>query len=166
MDQADDFPEGADDSPQMQAARAQRFFICNTNRKEFYQKGEDLMRSSEYAVAWEDFRYTRDMEAVRSGDMILLYANQAGIIAVGTAIGACEVLEPDDPRRVSNDFNNREWRIPVRWLKWANVEDACPWKGILPPTFHDVSGEKWSDHRDEVIRHFFGDMKSIHQRNK
>ena len=131
--------EMADDASQSQVARTPRFFVCNTNRKELGRKGEYLMRSRRYAVAWEYFQNTGDMESIRQSDIILMYANQVGIIAVGKAVGRCEVLEPEDPRRVSDDFSSREWRIPVEWLDWVNEEDACEWKGVLPPTFHDVS---------------------------
>lgn len=166
LDQAGGLLETMGLSSQRQAVRSPRVFVCNSNRKELGEDGEYLMRSRGYAVAWEAFQSSRDMADVRSGDLVLLYANQVGIIGVGRALGPCEVLEPEDPRRVSGQFDTREWRIPVDWLRWVHEGDACPWKGVLPPTFHNVSGERWSGHREEVIRHFLGDWKSLDEQGE
>jgi hypothetical protein len=148
----------ADGATQSRTVRTPRFFVCNTNRKELGREGERLMRERGYAAAWEDFQHGRHMAAVQTGDTILLYASQVGIIGIGRAIGPCEIREPDDPDRLSYDFDSREWRIPVIWLKWVAESDACAWHGVLPPTFHDVSSDKWSDHRSEILRHFFGGL--------
>jgi hypothetical protein len=86
-----------------------------------------------------------------------------GIVDVGRAVGPCEVLEPKDPHRVSDDFDAREWRIPVERVRWVDEGDAYPWKGVVFPTFHNVSSARWGGHRDEVVRHFFGEMESIQE---
>jgi hypothetical protein len=148
------------------------FFLCNTDRSHGrfsassgYER-EEIMKRTGFAAAWEHFDHGSHMRAVQPGDLILMYASGAGILGVGKAVGRCEILGPGNPDRISRIFSEeesgREWRIPVDWLRWVNEGEACPWKGVLPPTFQDVSGERWGNHRDNVVRHFFGEQGSVH----
>ncbi len=142
-------------SQRARTTRDPRFFVCNSNRKKLGLKGEKLMKSSRSALAWEYFDHMSDMESVKAGDIILLYGNGTGIIAVGKVLRQCEILALDDARRVSDAFDTREWRIPVEWMRWVSDNEACPWKGVLPPTFHNVSSDAWTERRNMVARHFF-----------
>ena len=132
------------------------YFLCNTNRKHGGYEREILMRRKEYATAWEDFSHTSHMRASKMRDIIFMYANGIGIIGIGKALGACEVLEPCDGGRVSDEESGREWRIPVGWLRWVDEVHACPWYSTPPTTFTNVSGDPWADRRDHAIRRLLG----------
>jgi hypothetical protein len=69
------------------------------------------------------------MWRVRQGDLIVMYANRVGVIAVGQAWESrLEILGPDHPGRLrdynTEGLNELEWRIPVEWLRW-NVNRPC-----------------------------------------
>lgn len=137
---------------------APRFFVCNTNRKNSI-KVEAQMRQQRYAAVWEDFRYPDHIKRVRTGDAIFMFAKRVGIIGVGRAAAACEVLGPHDPRRIrsSREYNGREWRVPVQdWLAWIeHATEACPSPCMIPnASFVDVSGPKYDDLRRAVRRKF------------
>ena len=138
------------------------YFLCNTNRRHNQShECEQLMKAKGYAAAWEDFNHRRDMRQVQAGDIVLLYVNRVGIVAIGRAKSKCETLGPKNPRRLFNGFTAREWRVPVRWIVQVDDKDACRWPGVLPPTFHSVSSDMWNDQRNKVIRHFFGDSEVV-----
>jgi hypothetical protein len=115
------------------------------------------MRTKGYAAAWEDFKHTSHMQELQPGDIIFMYANNVGIIAVGKALRGCSRLEPGSPGILWDEYNTREWRVPVDWLTWVDDEHSCPLKDVLPPTFQNVSDAKWSGWRNSVVQHFFGD---------
>ena len=49
------------------------------------------MKAKRYAAAWgEDTSGVGLMRKVQPGDIVLLYANRKGIVAVGRAKGICE----------------------------------------------------------------------------
>lgn len=137
-----------------------RFFLCNTDRKHSDQTAgefrlEELMKDKRYATAWEDFDYPAHMEQVKRDDIILMYANRAGIIAVGRVKGDCEVLRRGSPGRVVDDFQSTEWRVPIKeWLWWVKDERACSWEPTSPKTFLNVSGESYSSRLKDVMKYF------------
>lgn len=139
-------------------ATADRFFVCNTDRKDGERspgggfQREDMMAARGLAAAWEDFRFPRHMSQVESGHAIFAYAKGAGIIGVGRAKGSCEQLQPRDPRRL-HPGNSLEWRVPVDWLNWREENDACPWPSNRC-TFWEVSDDKYAEARETVRRHF------------
>jgi len=120
------------------------------------------MRARRYAAAWEEFKHTSHMKKVKRGDIIFMYANGAGIIGIGKAVGACERLESGSPGMVFEEESGREWRVPVEWLGWAAGGHACPWDGPRRTTFEDISAPEWSSRRNAVIQHFFGDSEVAH----
>lgn len=133
---------------------ANRFFVCNTNRK-YSDVAERNMRQRNHATAWEEFKFPAHMEKVKQGNAIFMFAKGVGIIGIGRAKAPPEVLEPDDPDRVG-DSDEREWRVPVDWLAWIEDDaDAFSWESPNF-TFFDVSSEKYSDLRDGVRKHFLG----------
>lgn len=138
------------------------YFLCNTDRAHSKKlpsgefELEELMRERRYATAWEEFRYPRHMKEVMRGDIIFMYANGAGIIAVGRARDRCESLRSGSPGRVFDGTDTTEWRIPVEWLVWVADKEAPPWKPHANPTFLNVSSDNYSDRRNVVLHDFFG----------
>lgn len=137
--------------------RAPRFFVCNTNRRHSPDgTDEELMLHSHYAAVWTDFKYPTHMERVDKGDAIFMFAKGAGIIGVGRAKAATEVLPPGYPGRITSDFEyDTEWRVPVEeWLAWVEDDaEAYPW--IMPnASFLDISGDEYRQLREGVRRHF------------
>jgi PLD-like domain len=131
--------------------KAGRFFVCNTNRKHD-PDAEHLMREERYAAAWEEFAFGRRMREVEPGSAILMYANGDGIVGIGRARASCEILEPGNHDRLRNG-RTREWRIPVDWLVWDETNPFRDWPSA-PPTFFDVSGDKYRLLRKRVRHHF------------
>jgi len=137
---------------------APRFFVCNTNRKNSTDV-EAQMRLQKFAAVWEDFRYPNHIERVRTGDAIFMFAKGVGIVGIGRAAAACEVLGPHDSRRIrsSREYDGREWRVPVEgWLAWVEHDaEACPC--VIPnASFVDVSGAKYDDLRRAIHERFLG----------
>lgn len=130
---------------------ANRFFVCNTNRK-WSVDAEDHMRRREYAAAWEEFKYPTHMDEVRRGDAIFMYAKGVGIIAIGRAKAARQVLEPGDPDRIMKE-GKAEWRVPVEWLAWSKDNYAFSWNSPNV-TFFEVSRDNYSQLRDSIRKHF------------
>ena len=130
---------------------ASRFFVCNTDRK-WSPDAEERMRHREYAAAWEEFRYPIHMDKVRYGDAIFMYAKGVGIIGMGRARARREILKPGNSDRIMKE-GKPEWRVPVEWLAWKKDRDAFSWKSPNP-TFFEVSGDKYSQLRDGVRKHF------------
>lgn len=139
-------------------AAAERFFVCNTDRKDGEPSPgggflrEEMMAQRGFAAAWEDFRFPSRMREVRQGHAIFAYAKGAGIIGVGRAKGPCAQLQPGDRHRL-HPGQSIEWRIPVDWLDWRDDDHACPWPSYNA-TFWDVSGSKYAEPRENVRRHF------------
>jgi PLD-like domain len=129
-----------------------QFFLCNTDRKHGYE-AEKLMCEKNLAAAWENFDFTGHMEQVKQHDLILMYANRAGIIGIGEAKHGCETLPPGTPGRVW-EGDTPEWRIPVKWLRWVDAEHASVWKPPLYQTFMDVSSDRYAAQRKQVWKHF------------
>jgi hypothetical protein len=170
LDRPETRPNVAAGSSSSHARAAFGYFRCNTDRAHSSRTAtggydrEELMLESHYAAAWEEFRHTGTMAAVKRHDIIFMYANRVGIIAVGKALGACERLETGDPRRILQTDYGREWRIPVIWLWLAENGHACPWHNPLPPTFVNVSGAVWSGRRESVnqeLCRLAGDMNVV-----
>ncbi|MGH7168994.1 MAG: hypothetical protein ACRELG_01785 [Gemmataceae bacterium] len=114
------------------------------------------MRRTHYAAVWTDFKYPTHMERVDKGDAIFMFAKGAGIIGVGRAKKATEVLPPGDPDRITSDFAyDAEWRVPVaEWLAWVeNDAEAYPWK-MPNASFLDISGDEYCQLREGVRQHF------------
>jgi hypothetical protein len=151
----------ADDARSPRFVGPRSYFLCNTNRTHGGYERETLMRRKQYATAWENFSHTSHMQTSKMGDIIFMYANHVGIIGIGKALGACEVLERGDAGRVSDEESGREWRIPVEWLRWVDEAHACPWDRAPPTTFTNVSGDPWADRRDQAIRRLLGNSAII-----
>ncbi len=133
---------------------ANRFFVCNTDRRHNID-AEDRMHRRKYAAAWEEFRHPKHMERVKEGDAILMYAKGEGIIGVGRAKAARERLRSRDPGRV-RETRTYEWRIPVDWLAWEEHDaDALSWSSPNA-SFFDVTEDKYAGLRRDVRRHFLG----------
>ena len=135
-------------------------YFCNTDRKHGGRDSsgrflrEELMRSRGYAAAWEEFSYPGHMEKVQVGQAILMYANRVGIIGIGRAKSACEILTPDRAERLLGAEESTEWRIPVDWLAWVKDDGACPWTPPALQTFIDVCDTKFDTRRKVVREHF------------
>ena len=141
---------------------ANRFFVCNTDRRHGKRTPsggfvlEEEMHSRGYAAAWEEFKYPTHMDRVEPGDAIYMFAKGVGIIGIGPASGPRQMLEPSDPDRIRNG-RTREWRVPVHWLAWVEDDaDSFWWRGPQP-TFYEVSGDRYSELREGVRKHFLGD---------
>jgi hypothetical protein len=100
------------------------------------------MHDRGFAVVWSYephpnglFNFYTHMWRVRQGDLIVMYANRAGVIAVGRARESrLEILGPDHPDRLrdyaTEGQNELEWRIPVEWLAWDEAR-PCRVKHLL-----------------------------------
>jgi hypothetical protein len=150
------------DSLQNLFTTAQRFFICNTDRRQGERTStggfvlEQEMYNRGLATAWETFKFPNHMQEVEPGDAILMFAKGVGIVGIGVATATCETLSPDDPDRVRNfssEQNTAEWRVPVKWLAWTDEADAYPYKSPNF-TFWNVTGADYDKFRDEVKSHF------------
>jgi len=137
---------------------ANNFFICNSNRR-YTKKAiiggypvEEKMLNLGLATAWETFNYPEHMNRVVKGDAILMYAKSVGIIGVGVALSGCETLEASDSNRLQ-DGRTIEWRVPVKWLVWADEASAYPYKSPNK-TFFDISKEKYIELRNDIKMHF------------
>lgn len=147
---------------------AQRFFVCNTDRKQGGRTEtggfvlEQEMYNRGFATAWESFKYPTHMSEVEPGDGIFMYAKGVGIIGIGRALAGCETLGPHDAGRVSDDVeekNTAEWRVPVKWLAWCDdAANAYRWNS-QNCTFWNVSDSRYEEFRQEVKEHFLGLMQ-------
>ncbi len=141
---------------------ANQFFLCNMDRR--YSKAvngvyelEELMWSTGYAAAWEKFTYPEHMKRVKEHDAIFMYANGLGVIGIGRARSACDIAIPHTSSgRVDYGHDTPEWKVPVEWLYWDRNQ-PCPWLLQRYPTFLDVSKDSYSDLRDGIRRHLFGE---------
>ena len=148
----------------MAAKSHDRVFWCNTNRGA--GAGEDSleqeMHARRFAAAWTaiqhpdgTFNYPDHMRRVRCGDMIFMYANGLGVIAVGRAAESrLEVLFADHPDRL-RDFgregeNEEEWRIPVEWLVWDENRPCAV--EALRSSFQEIT--EHAARIEEVRQHF------------
>lgn len=138
---------------------AQRFFVCNTDRKSVKDdRRERLMRRYGYAAAWETFSYTTHMERVKPGDAILMFANRIGIVGVGRAESRCEKKRPGSLKRVWRG-SSIEWRLRVTWLDWRDAVSAypCDAKRVGRVTFKDITDEYYRPLRADILEHFRSD---------
>jgi len=148
-----------------QIMRPYAFFVCATNRPCLGKNGQTLellMYNQCCAAIWEypkdtgkTVHHLTQMQRVQAGDLIFMFATGGvGIIAVGEAIGSCNGPFPvGDERRIRGDnWRAAEWQVPVKWLRWESA-NSCPFNG-WNTTFYEVSGPKWSDRREPVIKHF------------
>lgn len=140
--------------------QAERFFLINTNRRYDYRTKtggfglEEMMHDRGLATAWSNFNYSKHMESVKKGDVILAFAKGIGIIGVGIAKSGHEVLGTDDDRlRSTDEFHGDEWRVPTRWLAWTDEADAMPFSDAPNTTFLDVSSDKYAGLRKGVRAH-------------
>ena len=136
------------------------YFFCNSDRRNgnrtdtggYYH--EELMLSKGYALAWETYNYISHIQKVVAGDIIFLYANRRGVIAIGEATGAAEsIVNPEN--KLSKTALTTEWRVPV---KWFTPRDSQLSVGILEhnirATFLDISEEKYKDMRNNIFNYF------------
>lgn len=138
---------------------AERFFVCNTDRKhtELTKSGgfllEEAMHNRGFAAAWESFKFPKHMEEVKNGDAIFMFAKGVGIIGVGRALADCKTFQPGGRGMIQP--GEVEWRVPVRWFEWRDDQDAFPYKSPNF-TFWNVTGPDYADLRDGVRQHFMG----------
>ncbi len=134
-----------------------RYFLCNTDRAHSNRSAsggferEDLMHVMSYAAAWEKFSYPNHMKEVTRGDIIFMYANLKGIIAIGRAKDKCESLPFGSRGRIFDGTDTTEWRVPVDWLVWED-ERPCPWGPHANQTFLNVSKDNYASRREAVIQ--------------
>ncbi len=150
----DDFADHTNAEPNVPIETVS-YFLCNTNRRyDETRECEQLMKARGYAAAWnEGTPGVGTMRKVQPGDIILLYENDVGIVAIGRAEGDCvEDWEMGPRRLVYRKGFNPEFRIPVRWIRQKDG-DPCDWP-VLPPTFYNVSDPRWRDELNKVFRHF------------
>jgi PLD-like domain len=127
-----------------------RFFVCNTNRRNSLND-EKSMHDRGYAAAWEKFNYPTHMDRVKAGDTICMYAKGEGIIGIGRAKGPAEKLESRARNRVVPD-GEREWRVPTEWLVWKSDH---PFRWNSPnATFFDISTDEYENLREGLKGHF------------
>lgn len=132
------------------------FFICNSNRKYSDKNNiggyidEELMLTSGYVLAWEDFRYIDHMKKVKAGDIIFLYAKKKGVIAIGEALEGVTRFTPDKALKVAASTN--EWGIPVDWLTPRDEQVVLKISAneVPRPTFLDISDEHYKSLRNKV----------------
>lgn len=162
-------PNVLTDSLQELFAKAPRFFICNTDRRQGERTStggfalEQEMYNRGLATAWEKFKFPSHMEKVEPGDAIFMFAKGVGIIGVGVATASCETLLPNDPDRVDNlskEQKAKEWRVPIKLLAWTDEASAYPYKSTNF-TFWDVTGSRYDVFREEVKTHFLRDTLGI-----
>ena len=138
---------------------AERFFICNTNRRytQLTETGgyvtEEAMHSHGFAAAWESFNYNSHMQEVAVGDAILMFAKNVGIVAVGVATGQCETLPAGEPTRIFDGHSTPEWRVPADWLVWVDDHAALGYQSSNY-TFANISGARYGDLRHDAWGHF------------
>ena len=128
------------------------YFQCNTDKR-YDPDAENLMREKNFAAAWEPFDFTEHFKRPGQGDLVLMYKNGVGIIAIGRAKSGYERLLPAESGRIL-EGKTPEWRIPVKWLRWVSAEDACTWQPHTSKTFVEVSSDIYADRRERVLRHF------------
>lgn len=138
--------------PESKAPSPTAYFLCNTDKR-YDPEAENLMKYRHFAAAWEPFDITKHFKRAGQGDLILMYKNRVGIIAIGKAEGGYESLLPTESGRIL-EGDTPEWRIPVKWLRWVRDENGCPWKPHTSKTFVEVSRAIYSDRRNQVLRHF------------
>jgi hypothetical protein len=134
-----------------------KFFWCNTDRGAGTGGGNELekeMLKGGFAATWVAFHYKAHMERVRRGDLIFMYANGEGIVAVGEANGGVKILGRNDSRRLREYEDGKhpeEWRIHVKWLVWEE-SNPCRIQKPLRPAFVEM---KRDNRRLEEIRKRF-----------
>ena len=121
------------------------YYSINTNAKEMgYSPHEDWIRLSHAFVSDEpeDRTYVEKLEKFEPKDILFMYVNGSGIIAVG------EVLKPCDGRQYTSDDrwiqkyalpeyqHYTESRIPVKWCPFENnpisYTDWMAITGLIP----------------------------------
>ena len=137
-------------------------FVCNTNRRWSPDRGDEhLMRHTHYATVWTEFRWEKHIRSVKKGDAILMYAKGVGIIGIGQAKGGVEILRAGDPGKIRPDKKDQEeWRVPVEdWLMWVEDNDADAYDDwtMGNTSFLNVSGDRYSDLRRDLRKHFLVD---------
>jgi hypothetical protein len=136
---------------------AERFFWCNTDRgaEPGGNELEKRMRKRGFAATWVAFDYQAHMRRARCGDLILMYANEEGVVAVGRVKESrMEILGPDHRGRLrefKHGEHDEEWRIPVKWLVW-DERDPCRIQKPLRKSFLEM---KRTDKRLRKIRKHF-----------
>lgn len=134
---------------------SRRFFLCNTNRK-FSAEAEALMKNKGYVAAWEDFSYTSHMQRVGRGDVIFMYKNGVGVIAIGMAKDTCTHVKPGRNNLVFSGATTTEWQIPVAWLTWVDSDRAATWTPVIYKTFQEISGNEYAKQRLLVLQKLLG----------
>ena len=140
--------------------RPAELFWCNTNRGGDEEKGgrgpdslERMMHQRHFAAAWTPFDFQKTMQAVKKGNLILMYANHTGVVGVGRATGRVEVLGRRDPDRIRKDWPGDECRIPVDWLAWRD-DNPYRWQWPSPKTFVSLSSQTSSRKARAALKHF------------
>jgi hypothetical protein len=138
---------------------AERFYWCNTDRGA--EPGENAlekqMRGMRFAAAWVPFVYQTHMRRVRKGDLIFMYANDVGVVAVGIVRESLvQIVGRDNPSRLrafKDGEHDEEWRIPVRWLVWDESK-PCRFRKPLRGTFLELKkdGGRFKKIKRHLIR--------------
>jgi PLD-like domain len=143
-------------------ASAEQFFVCNTNRRNNHKDlfdqytWEQEMRHRELATTWEDFNWPKYMDQVKPGAVILMYAKNAGIVAIGRATARCRRLpQPTDPDRIAA-WDTPEWQVPCYWLYWVQNDREAYWWPSLNASFFEVTNNVAL--RKQVLKHFLNLM--------
>lgn len=121
-------------------------FLCNSGQKH-HASWEEWMLTNDVAAAWLDFKHPSAFEAVRSGDLILLYSNRTGVVACGLAAASHAVIPGTLPRRFEDEPKADCYEIPVAWQR---LNPPLPWPNVTPGTFAEV-GEATSANRMSQI---------------
>jgi hypothetical protein len=154
---------GLMDGTNSQSSKQLQTFLCNSDRAHSDSNAigdvelEELMRTSNYALAWEPFRWRDQMKLVREKDVVLIYANKLGIIGIGEATGECEIIPANSNDQIRK-YPEPEWRIPVNWLHWDRNR-PCQWTPHFVGTFLDVSSDHYRARR-EAVRKFVARLTS------
>ncbi|WP_405632874.1 phospholipase D-like domain-containing protein [Pseudoalteromonas sp. Ld20] len=136
------------------------YFFCNSDRRNgnrtdsggYYH--EELMLSKGYALAWETYNYISHIKKVAAGDIIFLYANRRGVIAIGEATGTAESIVSSE-KKLSKTALTTEWRVPVKWFTPRdNHLSVSILDHNIRATFLDISEEKYKNMREHVFNYF------------
>ena len=141
------------------------YFVCATNRPCLGKNGQTLellMYNQCCAAIWE---YPKDtgktvhhlthMQRVQAGDLIFIlrqvgWGSSRWVKRLALVTGRSRSAMTEEFAATTGV--QAEWQVPVKWLRWESA-NSCPFNG-WNATFYEVSGPKWSDRREPVIKHF------------
>jgi hypothetical protein len=107
---------------------------------------------------WNRFNYPSHMDRVKKHDVVFMYANGVGFVAVGQAAGPVKKLEQGQSGRIRKNWPCEEWRIKMNdWFSWLPDEDAIYWPSTTlyrSKTFFDITDEEHEEVRIAVSKAF------------